>query len=38
MLLVGPWTMFGNGYGVPMTTRTQVRSITNDLDIISYLC
>ena len=26
MLLVGSWTMFGNGYGVPMTARTQMRS------------
>ena len=26
MLLVGSWTMFGNSYGVPMTTRTQMRS------------
>jgi hypothetical protein len=26
MLLVGSWTMFGDGYSVPMTTRTQMRS------------
>jgi hypothetical protein len=26
MLLVGSWTMFGNGYGVPMTTRSRMRS------------
>ena len=26
MLPVGSWTMFGNGCGVPMTTRTQMGS------------
>ena len=28
MFLVRSWTMFANGYCVPMTTRTQMRSDT----------
>lgn len=28
MFLVRSWTMFGNGYCVPVATRTQVRSDT----------